>query len=321
MKTNLSTSHNYGNQPIKVLLQKVINQFENTNPKFAKQSIKLVNDKLLNNGIAYHTVDISNEDQADGKIRTPFITDKGEINIHETFLSYVWCICYSILVLYDEGIAKVNQNRVSHSTLHQIDHHKIDIALSLFDYAKSLISIFSHWDEKLPQPKEHTQGLDNFIDKASTLFIFAMNFILCHEFVHAEKKHFKQRLQGKNTTEDRLRYEREADSCAMEYILSTKTNSKERVEKEIGILMGLCSLLFFNKESKTTTHPATDDRIHELLLKTEPPDTSYHWGIAVVAFRLWDNQFDIHFDWPVEVETVKDLYDLIRNQIKEKYTN
>ncbi|MFN3641088.1 MAG: phage exclusion protein Lit family protein, partial [Flavobacterium sp.] len=227
-------------------------------------------------------------------------------------------VCYSMLVLYEEAIAKVSQNQVSKTLLHEIDKEKIDKAQELFNYAKSLIVMFSEWDKNnLPNPEEYSAEDVFFIERANGLFVYAMNFILCHEFAHIELEHIEKRKQGQNSTSDILKFEKEADARAMELVLNG-INDKTKLSAEIGVLMGLCCMLFFKQKSETTTHPATDDRIHKLIEKVNASNADPHWGIAVLAFKLWDDQFVKNFNWPKSVHDLKELYELIRTEIQNE---
>lgn len=318
MKINRLSSSHAGNQPIRVLQHNVTFQFETTNPTFIELSKTVIKEKGLQAGIGYHINDRAILEKVEGHRQTPYVNEKGKIYVHETFLSYVWCVCYSMLVLYEEAIAKTSQNQVSKTLLHEIDTEKIEKAQDLFDYAKSLIVSFSPWDkDTLPNPEEYSTDDVFYIERANGLFIYAMNFILCHEFAHIELDHIEKRKKGQNSQSDILKFEKEADSRAMELVLSGSTD-KTKLSSEIGVLMGLCSMLFFKQKSETTTHPATDDRMHKLIEKVNAVDSDPHWGIAALAFKLWDNQFMKNFNWPKEVHDLKELYDQMREEIKKE---
>lgn len=188
MKINrLSASHK-GNQPIRVLQHNITFQFETTNPTFVELSKTIIKDKGLQPGIAYYINDSAILEKVDGHVQTPFVNGEGKITVHETFLSYVWCICNSMLVLYEEAIAKTSQNQVSKTLIYEIDAQKIDKAQELFNYAKSLIVSFTEWDkEELPNPEIYTQEDVFFIERANGLFVYAMNFILCPSLLILKK--------------------------------------------------------------------------------------------------------------------------------------
>lgn len=318
MRINRLSSAHAGNQPIRVLQHNITFQFETTNPTFLELTKTVIKDKGLQAGIGYYINDFPILHQVDGHNQTPFVNGNGKIHVHETFLSYVWCVCYSMLVLYEEAIAKVSQNQVSKTLLHEIDKEKIDKAQELFNYAKSIIVMFSEWDKNnLPNPEEYSAEDVFFIERANGLFVYAMNFILCHEFAHIELEHIEKLKQGQNSTSDILKFEIEADARAMELVLNG-INDKTKLSAEIGVLMGLCCMLFFKQKSETTTHPATDDRIHKLIEKVNASNADPHWGIAVLAFKLWDDQFVKNFNWPKSVHDLKELYELIRTEIQNE---
>ena len=185
-----------------------------------------------------------------------------------------------------------------------------------------MIVTFNEWDkDNLPNPEKYHPGDKFDIERANGYFIYAVNFILCHEFAHIEKGHFNKLKLGENSIRHKLEFEKEADLRAMELVLSGVTiNTK--LSAEIGILLGLSSMLFFKPKSETSTHPATDERMNALINKIECSDSSDHWGIAALVFKLWDNQFIKNFEWPKEVNSFKELYYLIRSEIqKDKSTN
>lgn len=318
MRINRLSSYHAGNQPIRVLQYNVTFQFETTNPTFLELTKTVIKDNGLQAGIGYYINDLAILEKVDGHCQTPFVNQSGKIHVHETFLSYVWCVCYSMLVLYEEAIAKVSQNQVTNTLIHEIDNAKIDKTQELFSYAKSIIVTFSQWDKNnLPNPEQYSSEDVFFIERANGLFLYAMNFILCHEFSHIELRHIERKKQGQNSTNDVLKFEKEADSRAMDLVLNGITD-RTKLSTEIGILMGLCCMLFFKQKSETTTHPATDNRIHKLIEKVNASNTDPHWGFAVLAFKLWDDQFVKNFNWPKEVYDLKGLYELIRTEIQKE---
>lgn len=317
MKINrLSTAH-AGNQPIRVLQHNITTQFESTNPTFLELTKTVIQQKGLNPGINYYINNLAIIEKVDGHSQTPYVDENCKIAIHETFLSYVWCISYSMLVLYEEAIAKVSQNIISKSIIHTIDNAKIEKAHEVFDYARSLIVVFSDWEKQnLPNPEVYALDDEFYIERANGLFVYAMNFILCHEFAHVEKGHIEYLKQGKSSATETLVHEKEADERAIELVL-LGSDARTKLSTEMGVLIGLCCLLFFSSKSVTTTHPATDERIHNLLETINPPDPAdAHWGIAALAYKLWDNQFSKNFTWPKEVRDLKELYELIRKEIQ-----
>lgn len=318
MRINSYSSTHNGTQPIRVLQHNIITQFEGTNPSFLELLKEVSEEKKLKPDIGYYINQHEILHKVDNHKQTPFVDENKKIYIHETFLSYVWGISYSLLVLYEEDIAKESQNQISKKIIFEIDRKKIAKAYELFNYSKSLITDYTEWDKlNLPNPEDYSNEDKFFVEKANSLFIYAINFILCHEFAHVELDHHNLIKNGNYEPSLILRLEKEADERAFDLILAD-VSGEFKLTAEIGVLMGLCSLLFFSKFSKEGTHPAPDDRINTLITRLNTSHASAHWGIGVVAFKLWDNQFQQNFDWPNEVNSIKDLYDLIRKEIKKQ---
>lgn len=316
---NLSPEHK-GEQPVRVLIHNILSQFEETNPFFIELSRALVENLKLQPRITYHINNwpIIEKVGEDGQPQSPYLNSNNKIVIHETFLSYVWCISYSLLVLYDENVAKISQNQVEGKPVHVIDLPKIEKAKELFNYAKSLIVVFSEWDKnELPNPELYTVDDKFYIERANGLFVYAMNFILCHEFAHVEKEHTNRLLAGPGTKSHILAFEKEADERAIELIL-LGTNDVTKASTHFGILIGLCSFLFFKGTVANETHPDTDDRITTFVEKIDPPPSNAMWGVAALAFKLWDDQFAKYYHWPKEIGDLKELFYYVKKQIQSE---
>ena len=187
----------------------------------------------------------------------------------------------------------------------------------MFKYGLSLIKGFSDWDKaQLPNPENHDVNETFYVERANGIFVFAINFILCHEFAHVEKEHIDKLKVGQVLKSHIMDFEKEADDRAIELML-LGVNDETKKSIHVGILVGLCSMLFFRKETNSDSHPDTDDRIHTFLMKVNPPPEDALWGIATLSFKLWDNQFSKNFNWPKKVHDMKELYEHIREEIKK----
>jgi hypothetical protein len=318
MRINKFSQNHEGNQPIRVLQFNITYQFEMTNPDFIEMSKKLFKTGQLQPKINYCINSFPILYKLDDHIQTPFIDRKGKITIHETFLSYVWCVCYSLLVIYEEAISKPINNNFQNKTTHSIDEAKIDKALMLLNYGKSLIKKFTIWDkENLPNPEIFYNSDALFIEKTNGIFVYAMNFILCHEFAHAEKEHIAKKINGFTFSYQKIEFENEADKRSIELILKD-IDVENKISAELGILIGMCSQLFFRRETTSATHPAIDNKINDFLELVNPEYDSMLWAIAILAYKLWDNQFNINFVWPQETNDYEELYYKIKFQIDEK---
>lgn len=313
---NKLTESHKGTQPIRVLQEIITAQFENTYPGFSELTKEVIEKLSLQPSIAYHLNEFPIEYEVSGhKFQTPYVDENKAIHIHETFLSYVWCVSYSLTTLYDLTIYFKTEDFDI-----KISNAKISKALDLLSYGMSLIKLFSEWDkEALPNPELYSIEDQNSIERANVLFILAMNFILCHEFAHVEKKHIDTLLSKRITAADKLEFEIQADNRAIELMRTGITNAKKD-GINIGILVGLSCLLFFQKTtvSQSGTHPDIDTRIHALLEYLKPEATDPLWGIAYLAYKLWDFKFSKSFVWATEFNSPKDLYYHFYNQLQEE---
>ncbi|MDN3551000.1 phage exclusion protein Lit family protein [Mucilaginibacter aquaedulcis] len=306
-----------GLQPIRVLQYNLEHQLENTNGDFLRMSRDLIARGLLQPGIKYVRSEDPINTEIEGHIQTPYVNAKGEIFIHETFLSYVWCMAYSLWTLYDEAVARPSQNLHAGREINDIDRLQIDTSVKLFKYGLSLYSFYSSsLDEGLPNPQQYHAQQSFYVEKSNGLYLQAMNFILCHEIAHIELGHTRQN-RATMTNQRILNNERAADDRAIKWILAGETEEM-KATIHTGVLIGLCSLLFLRRTAKGTTHPNTDDRINNLLTIIQPDEASPLWGIAALAFKLWDDQFQKFFSWSTHnLGSYKELYFFVKRQIED----
>lgn len=315
MINNYNATH-IGTQPIRVLQHNIIKQFEDTTPEFIQLTLDTIIDKGLQRGIGYHV----NENPIiipGGRAQTPYVDGTKKIYIHETFASYVWCVTYSLIVLYDEAVAKPSQNLFMNRPINKIEYEKIKNAQAVFDYGLSLITTFSHWDKRLPNPESYPEDDSFYIERSNAVFIYALNFILCHEFIHVEREHVDRKLLGTITNLENIELEKEADRKAIELIL-TGVTSDRRKSAIAGILVGLCTLLYFRSETLSNSHPDTDKRIDNFLQIVNAPSDDSLWGVAALAYKLWDNQFSKAFNYPKQINDFKEMYEWIRDLVDQE---
>ncbi len=293
-----------GNQPIRVLQNNLIHQFERTNDGFLNLSKTVIKEKGLKPGIKYVVGDFPIFDRVAGHSLTPYLTADHEITIHESFLSYVWCICYSIYGLF---------NQISNLKMDEsISESKVETALSIFEYGISIIKVFSVWDKHmLPNPELYTKESSEVIEKVNAIYLYAMNYILCHEFVHSERDHHKQIIELQSSP---IEIEIEADFMAFSHILKG-VNDTNRSTLKVGVLSGLCSLLFFRRDLGGKSHPATDYRIDSFLKFLDPDPNDSIWIYAAISYWLWDQQFGKGLTWADKAQGAKEYYSHIKEQL------
>lgn len=320
MKVSVKSEYHQGIQPIRVLQHNIIAKYENTNSEFLKTSRDLVNNNGLQPGISYFIYEKPIVFSCEHfKRQTPFVDGNKKIAIHETFLSYVWIMSYCLWVLYYEAVAKPMQNQQSNKEVNKINTILIKQTEELFQYGKSLITTYSSWDKKnLPNPEEYSSDEEFYILRANGIFVHALNFILCHEFAHVEKKHIDEIKKRAVGSDERKIFEKEADARAIELMLEGKDGIQDKTI-ELGILIGLTSILYFKSNTDGGLHhPDTDDRIKTYLDKINPNFEEPIWGVASLAIKLWDNQFNLNFNWSKEANDFKELFQNTLTQIENR---
>lgn len=306
MINKLAESHQ-GIMPIRVLQHNLIYTFENVNPEFLQLTKKVIEELGLDPGISYSTEEES--------VKSPYVVFN-KIFINETFLSYIWCMCFSLTVLYEEIIVKKSKNDYFGNEDELINMELAREAYKLWEYGISLLSNYVPWEYSLPNPEYFEEKYEELIPKINGLYLIATVFVLGHEFAHIELKHNDKFIPDQNEQEQNKLFEKEADARAIRLVLDG-INNDNKVTREMGLLIGLCSLLFFSSITKGEDYPDTDERIDSFFKKLEPEDPSdASWGIATLAYKLWDRHFEKGLIWIEGLESSKDQYNSIKAQIE-----
>jgi hypothetical protein len=305
MKVSVKKEVHKGEQPIRVLKHNLTTRLVERNEKYIKS---LHSDFRLDKNIKYHIANLPIVNE-----QTPFIDDKGMINLHETYLSYVWIVCYYFLVIHEEGLAIPDCVKRNLPTHKPHNPELIPQARELFDYGKSLIQVFSSWDkEYFPNPEYFDEQTSEgwYILRTNDLYVEVLNFILYHEIAHAEFEHIKKITKANLTNGERKILEIEADTRAIELILS---NGRSRNVSELAIIIGLASMLFFsNSLYNGKEHPNIDTRLENAIRIFNPLADSPIWSFLALFLKVWDEQFTLGLTNKSDYNDYKELfYDLL----------
>jgi len=294
-----------GIMPIRVLQHNLIGEFENMNPQFLELAQRVINGLGLYPGIGY---DVEEE-----RAKSPNVLFE-QIRVQEPFLSYVWCMCFSLSVLYSESIVKqsINQHRKKKIRLNRpLARH----AYMIWEYAMALLNDYYTWPDILPSPERYPRQYRQLIPKINGLYVTAMKYVLAHEFAHIELQHTKADIGDMDPTEASILQERQADARAIELVLEGG-NNKNTVTIRMGLLIGLCSILFTDSTAKKLSYPDTNERIDAILQIITPDAQDAMWGVATLAYKLWDRHFDNKLKWIDGLESPEALYHNIREQVE-----
>lgn len=289
-----------GIMPIRVLQHNLLNEFVHMNKDFEKLAKEVIDKMGADPGIRY--------DANEESVKSPFVL-YNKINVNESFLSYVWCNCYSLLVLYEEIISKSSYNELHGGERKQIYMEHARNAYKLWEYGIGLITEYKEWDKNLPNPELVLPILDDVTSVTNALYLVAMTFVLAHEFAHIELGHTVPSVEN----------EKEADARAIDLVLQG-VNEKNEATKRFGVLMGLCSLLFFKGTIKSQHYPDVDDRIDAIITRFNPEPGDGMWGIATLAYKLWDRMYNLGLEFKEGLDSPKDQYYDIKQQVKDKFS-
>lgn len=214
-------------------------------------------------------------------------------------------MCYSLHINTD--------NLISSATT---DNNQTKDTQAIFSYALSLKDKYSDWDKSnLPNPESYSDQDKGNIERTNELFLYAFNFILCHEFSHIALGHVD--LENTSTflsTEQKKEFEIEADSKSIELLKKGifKNNNKAVT---YGVSLALCSLLFFKNSVARTIHPDSDTRIQTALKLLEVDENDTSWLIACSSLDLWARHFNIQISMEEKL-SFKELFDHMAKQLE-----
>lgn len=305
-----------GTQPVRIVHHMLLHVFKNTHDEFMSEILQEIELGKLDRELL---ISLGEEPirMGQGKMGTPKVNiETKKIEIHETFLSYLWCCTYSVYISYLEKIDFPAVNKSNGKIVHVISPENIKLAEQLFEYGKYLIVHFMPWDKHtLPNPEVYPAENRTYVTQTNMLYTEAMKFILCHEFTHI-KLHVDQINE---TTQDShyLNFEIEADNNAIE-LMKKGINSINQLAVENGIILAILSMFFFNAKTTGVKHPNFEDRLTNALERLDLNGNVHAWGIACMGLQMWDNMFGLNFKWTEEPISYQEEYYKIVAQIKEQ---
>jgi hypothetical protein len=313
----------FGTQPVRVLHHMLAHMFQITNPTFFAELQEEIEQGRLNReiDIIYGEVSIR---KPDGTFYTPRANGTSrKIELHETFLSYMWSCTYAIYVTFLETIDFPFHNRNAGYMVYPISQNNIDTANDMFDYARFLIADFEAWNKiEMPNPELLLAEKRTYVEQTNCFYTESIKFILCHEFTHL-KFHIDE-IDCDTSISSFLEYELEADNNAIDKIkagLSYAPNAlaqSHRLAVENGVIIGVLSMFFFKATTDAVQHPNTEDRLTNALERLDLIGNPEAWAIACVGLKFWDNQFEHNFDWDENPNNYQEQYYSIIEQIKER---
>lgn len=272
--------------PIRMLRDNVLTTFENVTSSFGEDIQYEIDSNDLSSEIIYDSTPKKIEDIAEIEPKydgSPGALPTKHFKIYESFNQFVWCLSYSAIVMYKEGIEKPIQNNRYKG---QIEEN--ELVKDAFNTFIKGMSLFKEYDPraffiKLPQPT-HTENL--YALEANTVFCYAIATILLHEFGHQYYGH--QVVSNEQKKEDEFL----VDDFAFD-LLSNSFDKEIGTTVKAGIIICFISLAFSDNTMKGDCHPDPDERVRRLIEKMSIEDNDPLWAYATLLFKLWARYYDI----------------------------
>jgi hypothetical protein len=208
------------------------------------------------------------------------------IVLHESFLSYLWCLTYSFISMYQSQKSTENPN------INNFDGTSKDVidTENLLHWSLSLQQEHSFWPINLPSPiKDDEKSI-----LVNNIFIHVSNFTMYHEIAHAACDHSNylttrqkvidliddNKIPPINLTSQLKQIETEADNYALECLISKNDNDSSIFHKSLGAIISVLSNLYYSNKNLTHyTHPDDDVRVFNILQNSNFEDEGYKFKI------------------------------------------
>ena len=314
-----------GTQPVRVLKPNILDWFEGKYPEFRSELEQIGAASGASISIKYYCDEAPIFNPNGDKLTPHVLVENGQICLHETFLSYVWALSYSIMVIFDE---KLHGPKTGKQPSHgKPVGHFLQYGYDVLEYGLSLVKDYKPWPTDLPNPDPNWyKGEDSYFPtRANAIYFAAVDFILCHEVAHVACGHLKKMAEAQSKGEYLPRHEIkageiEADAWALERVIrGIRGPARTRTTVGFGAVAGLASVLFLRTEltSSTSTHPDTDNRIRAVLEGLGGEKIGNLWGIAAAYYVAWSTHYKIGLDWKDEFDTYGDFVDEIERQLRD----
>jgi hypothetical protein len=133
------------------------------------------------------------------------------------------------------------------------------------------------------------------IGNTNGVYINAINFILSHEYAHAQHQLYNRTMAD----------EEKADFEAVKMLKDGAKDKNDLGNKAVGALIGLGSLLLLYQNVNSSTHPDTDKRIYNFIENLELDDEYNEiWALGCFIFAYWCKEFSIHLDFMFDNLTI-----------------
>jgi len=267
--------------PIKPLYDSIIEAFEDSNEPTRSRIKDAGKHGLINSAIFI--------DPSSNPISTPRAHSSKEIQLQDTYLSYLWAYCYSMI-----GIQEVTFDYYKPEdgiALLEASERLKQLQLTL-DWGSCLNDLWRIWPDFIPQPTSESDQ----VKLTNELFLHTIRYLMYHEAAHLilHSNSFDLAAGIKSgalaSNEDLRRFtmmEIQADEFAYNSLFGASDNEALKYMKTLGAIIAHLSsfLLLRSSNTRSRLHPDMDKRLRSVMLKanvnTEPFVTYLHFTIIV----------------------------------------
>lgn len=287
--------------PVTSLAENIIQTFLDESDGFKEIYLREIINNGLNKKIGYEILS--------DKIReVATISGDRQIVLYENYNQFLWCVCYTLLVVYSEGYEKPLKSGTYEGTLENTDI--VNEAYMVLSRGLSLLREYSRepfYD--LPNPK--TRCENEYVGMANAIFCASMRFIILHEFAHQYYGHNKANATGEESIENEL----EADDYAMRYISKSFDGGSGRTSK-FGSIAGMLSLFLMDEQlGGNINYPDLDVRLRTTLERLQLHEEDDLWAIGVMGIKLWAVKYDKRLQEELSYDTPKAMFDHFVEQL------
>jgi len=295
-----------GELPVRVLSYNFLEWFENITPDFKDEFKGEVDFNGLKAGIKYHI----NRSKI---TECACINSSRHIELYENFNQYLWCISYSLFVLFDEAIQKP-MLAGQYTGRFDFENPFVRKAVDVFNNGFDLLQSYKDWQFfQLPNPEKYNEYERYYVEKANGIYTGAMTFILLHEFAHQYFGHLDYVPTSVESKEDEFA----ADDYAIDKI-SYNFSSIRGATLKFGVVAGISSLIMLDKSlSGGDTHPDTDMRLMVAMNKLQLSEIDNLWGVGSLTLKLWAMKYNLEIVYPPSMESYKELFELTIKKVGE----
>ena len=246
--------------PINGLCGRISHAFENSNPT-ALDQLKAA----IDSGLISREIELAQDGEMHmPKICKPSTLKPAVICLHGQYLQMLWAFTYGWFVIYEKGIQEPWMHG-SYNGIIKYDNPLLQRAAQLLEW---IGTNEKEWPCQRPSPSNWaTDEEKSFTEKANTIFIKAIVFLLHHEFAHAKLRHVDTPECPPTSDETKI-LERDADGFAFSALISQSDDEQHRRIQGWSVLVPVLCALFVEKDSSRLfprKHPFIHHRVDEVL--------------------------------------------------------